>query len=99
MPRFLVPAIVFGAALVAFPFFFLRMALFLLIVGGLFRFIRRRAFGGSTGWGNWQTHRLEFTNRIRHMSDDEYAAFSQDRQLKRTIQVESFDQNREDFVL
>lgn len=102
MPRFLVPAILFGAALVAFPFFFLRMALFLLIVAGVFRFIRRRAFGSGAGWGGWnkwQSRRLEFTDRIRHMSDEEYAAFNQQHQPQRPIQIESFGSHSEDFVL
>ena len=99
MPRFILPAIVFGAALVAFPFFFLRLALFALIVGAAFRFIRRRAFGGGAGWGGWQSRRMEFTDRIRRMSDEEYAAFNQQNQPVRTIQVEPLGRHREDFVL
>lgn len=103
MPRFILPAIVFGAALVAFPFFFLRLALFALIVGGAFRFIRRRALGGGAGysnrWGGWQSRRMEFTDRIRRMSDDEYAAFNQQGQLPRPAQTESFGRHHEDFVL
>ncbi len=102
MPRFIIPAIVFGAALVAFPFFFLRLALFALIVGAAFRFIRRRAFGGESGWSgrsSWQTRRMEFTDRIRHMSDEEYAAFNQKNQPLRTIQIEPLGRHREDFVL
>jgi hypothetical protein len=104
MPRFIVPAIVFGAALVAFPFFFLRLALFALIVGGALRFIRRRAFGGGAGyqgkWGNpWQTRRMEFTDRIRTMSDTEYADFVQQNKPQRPIPIESFDRRSEDFVL
>ena len=100
MPRFVVPAILFGAALVAFPFFFLRVALFALIVGAAFRFIRRRAMGGGPGgWGNWQNRRVEFADRIRRMSDDEYAAFTEPRQISRPDQPNSPDRNAENFVL
>lgn len=103
MPRFVLPAIVLGAALVAFPFFFLRLALFALIVGGAVRFIRRRALGGgnfSGRWGGWQTRRMEFADRIRRMSDDEYAAFNQQQtQWQRPIETESFGRHREDFML
>lgn len=99
MPRFIVPAILFGAALIAFPFFFLRMALFVLIVAGVFRFIRRRGLGGGNGWGRWQARRMEFTDRIRHMSDEEYKAFTQKNQPQRTIQIESAGYHHENFVL
>lgn len=97
MPRFLLPAIFLGAALVAFPFFFLRTALFLLIVGGALRFIRRRASGGS-GWGGWQNRRMKFTDRIRSMSDAEYAEFTQKKQPQ-TIHVQQFGGNGESFTL
>ena len=102
MPGFILPAIILGAALVAFPFFFLRLALVALIVGAAFRFIRRQAFGGGAGWGgrnHWQSRRVEFTDRIRRMSDEEYAAFNQKEQPLRTIQIEPLGRHREDFVL
>ncbi|MEZ0540123.1 hypothetical protein [Fibrella arboris] len=104
MPRFIIPAIVLGAALVAFPFFFLRLALFALIIGGALRFIRRRAVGVGSGyqgrWGSpWQSRRLEFTDRIRTMSDAEYADFVQQNKPQRPIPIESFDRHSENFVL
>lgn len=111
MPRFVLPAIVFGAALVAFPFFFLRLALFALVVGLAFRFVRRWTYGGGNGmtfpnrWNRWQSRRMDFADRIRHMSDDEYAAFSQQQQpqLPATDQRDSFGRgwggSRDGFVL
>jgi len=106
MPRFLLPAIAFGAALIAFPFFFLKLALFGLFVGGVLRFIGRRALGGGSDsqsaatWGSpWQARRMEFTDRIRTMSDAEYAAYTQKNQPQRTIHLKPFGDNSEDFVL
>lgn len=107
MPRFLLPAVVFGAALVAFPFFFLKLALFALIVGGAFRFFRRRMWGyhsqdGSNRWGgpsHWQSRRNDFFDRIRSMSDDEYTAFKQPRSASQSAQTEPVSRYREDFTL
>lgn len=102
MPRFLLPAVLFGVALVVFFHIFVKLALFVLIVGGAARFIKSRLFGGPAGWGgrgNWQNRRLEFTDRIRKMSDDEYAAFSQPRWLNKPDQTESFGRHSEHFVL
>lgn len=104
MPRFLLPAIVFGAALVAFPFFFLKLALFALIVGGAFRFFRRRMWGGgySNEWGGtnrWQSRRNDFFDRIRSMSDEEYAAFKQPRSTGDSAQSEPVGRYRESFTL
>lgn len=72
-----------GAALFILPFFLLRMFLFFLLIGGLFRLIRgrRRGYWGYGGPGRWgHGHRFAFTDRIRQMSDEEYAAFKQRKQ-------------------
>jgi hypothetical protein len=102
MPRFILPAVLFGVALVVFFHFFVKLALFVLIVGGAARLIRSR-FGGSTGWvgrGGWQNRRMEFTDKIRKMSDDEYAAFKQPRWLNKGNQTdEPFGRHSEHFVL
>ncbi|MBO0930057.1 hypothetical protein [Fibrella aquatilis] len=103
MPRFMLPAVLFGVALVVFFHFFVKLALFALIVGGAVRFIRSRMFGGSTGSmgrDGWQNRRLEFTDKIRNMSDEEYAAFKQPRWLNNRNQTdESFGRHSEHFVL
>ncbi|MEZ0485552.1 hypothetical protein [Fibrella aquatica] len=102
MPRFLLPAVLFGAVLVAFPFFLLKLALFALFIGGAMRFMRRRVFGGESGttWSSpWQSRRMEFTDRIRTMSDAEYADFVQRNKPQRPIPIESFDRPSEGFVL
>ena len=100
MPRFILPAVLFGVALVVFFHFFVKLALFVLIVGGAARFIRSRLFGGSTGRGGWQNHRLAFTDKIRQMSDDEYAAFRQPRWLNKSDQTgASVGFHSENFVL
>ena len=100
----MLPAVLFGVALVVFFHLFVKLALFVLIVGGAARFIRSRMFGGSNGWvgrGGWQNRRLEFTDKIRHMSDEEYAAFKQPRWLNKGNDQtdESFGRYSENFVL
>ena len=107
MPRFILPAVLFGAALVIFFHVFVKIALFILIVGGAARFIKSRFVGGAYGhqnrWmspGKWQARRAEFTDRIRTMSDEEYAAFKQPRWLNKGNQPdESFGRHSENFVL
>ncbi|MDJ1503172.1 hypothetical protein [Xanthocytophaga agilis] len=63
----------FGTALFFMPFFLLRIVLFIVIIGALFRLFARRRFGPS-GHRRSFTH---FTDRIRSMSDEEYTAFKQ----------------------
>ena len=96
----MLPAVLFGVALVVFFHLFVKLALFVLIIGGAARFIKSRMFGGSNGWVGWQNRRLEFTDKIRHMSDEEYAAFKQPRWLNKGNQTEdSFSRHSEHFVL
>ena len=98
MPRFVLPAVLFGVALVVFFHVFVKLALFVLIVGGAAHFIRSRVFGN---WGGWQHRRLEFTDKIRSMSDEEYAAFKQPRWMNKGNgqTIDSFGRNSEHFVL
>lgn len=58
-----------GLALFWAPFFILKVFLFLLIFGFFFRIFRGRG-NGPRGWA--------FADRIRGMSDEEYANFKQD---------------------
>ncbi len=61
-----------GGALFILPFFLLRIALFFLLIGAIFRLFR-----GPRQWrhrGHWRT---DFTDRIRQMSDEEYTEFKQ----------------------
>lgn len=66
--------ILIGLGLFFIPFFMLRVVLFLLIAGLVFRLFagRRRHFGGPFG-----ERRLAFTDHIRNMSEEEYAQFKQ----------------------
>ncbi|MFD2936450.1 hypothetical protein [Spirosoma flavum] len=66
-----------GAALFVMPFFLVRLVLFFLLIGALFRL-----FGGGRfrqGWrrGRGYGHMPAFADRIRQMSDDEYTVFKQ----------------------
>ncbi len=57
-----------GAALFWMPFFVLKVFVFFLILGFIFRFFRgRRHYYGRAGWG--------FADKIRQMSDEEYESF------------------------
>jgi len=65
-----------GAALFMMPFFLLRVLVFFLIMGALFRLFR-----GSRFWGGYR-HRFagfhpEFADTIRNMSEEEYKVFRQ----------------------
>lgn len=68
----IIAGILAGAALFVMPFFFVRILLFILIIGGLFRLFRGRGF---RGWG-YGFHPA-FADTIRHMSEEEYQAFRQ----------------------
>ncbi len=64
-----------GAALFILPFFLLRVALFFLLIGAIFRLFRGR--GGRRGRGAGRGYMPAFTDRIRQMNDDEYNEFKQ----------------------
>ncbi|MDQ1087249.1 hypothetical protein [Siphonobacter sp. SORGH_AS_1065] len=64
--------ILLGGALFVLPFFLLRIALFFLFIGAIFRLFR-----GPRHWGHRRPWRSDFTDRIRQMSDEEYAEFKQ----------------------
>ncbi len=66
----IVGGLIAGIALFLMPFFLLRIALFFLVVGTLFRIFVRRKFSGM-GFGP------NFADKIRAMSDEEYAAFKE----------------------
>jgi len=70
-----------GAALFILPFFLLRVALFALLIGALFRLVRgpRRWGYDPRGFGRRGGPGLAFADRIRQMSDEEYATFKQER--------------------
>ena len=55
-----------GLALFLLPFFLLRVFIFCLIIGGIFRLM---------GWGRHNRMRREWMERYSHMSDEERAAF------------------------
>ncbi len=66
-----------GVALFVMPFFLVRLVFFILIIGALVRL-----FGGGRfrrGWGRGYGHGYTpaFADRIRQMSDAEYADFKQ----------------------
>lgn len=62
-----------GAALFFAPFFLLRFLLFFLIIGAFIRFFVGRKF--RRGWR--PGFHTSFADRIRNMTDEEYAAFKQ----------------------
>ena len=64
----IVGGLIAGTTLFLMPFFLLRVALFFLVVGTLFRVFGRRRMRGM-GFGP------NFADKIRAMSDEEYAAF------------------------
>jgi hypothetical protein len=80
--RSVAAGLLLGVALFLLPFFLLRVALFVLLIGGAFRLIRgRRSERGGFGQGwhksHWQGRRAAFADRIRTMTDEEYATFKQ----------------------
>lgn len=70
----IIAGIIIGAALFFMPFFVLRVAVVVLIVGLLFRLFGGRRF--RRGYGG--RHMFpKFADKIRNMSDDEYARFKE----------------------
>lgn len=55
-----------GLALFMLPFFLLRVVLFFMIIGAIFRLM---------GWGRHNRMRKEWMERYSHMSEEERAAF------------------------
>ena len=67
-----------GAALFIMPFFLLRVLVFFLIIGALFRLFGGRRFRrGGWGPGRGYGYMPAFADRIRQMSDEEYNQFKQ----------------------
>ncbi len=64
-----------GIVLFAVPFFLFKMAMFVLIFGGLFRLMARRRFRGGQGYR--QPLHPVMTDVIRRMNDQEYSEFRQ----------------------
>ncbi len=60
---------VLGAALFWAPFFILKVLLFFMILGFFFRGFRGRRYYGPSGWA--------YADKIRNMSDEEYASFKE----------------------
>ncbi|WP_461147046.1 hypothetical protein [Spirosoma pulveris] len=73
--RSIVAGFLLGLALFIMPFFLIRLAFFLLIVGALFRLFGAGRF--RRGWGRGYGHMPAFADRIRQMSDAEYTEFKQ----------------------
>ena len=55
-----------GVALFLLPFFLIRVVIFFMIIGAIFRLM---------GWGRHNRMRKEWMERYSHMSDEERAAF------------------------
>jgi hypothetical protein len=75
--RSIAAGLLLGVALFIMPFFLVRLVIFVLIVGALFRLFGGRRFwrGWGPGWGYRRDY--AFTDRIRQMSDEEYSQFKQ----------------------
>ncbi len=58
-----------GTALFFMPFFVLKVLIFVLIIGMLFRLFGRRRWGGPAGWA--------YADKIRQMSDEDYTQFKE----------------------
>lgn len=72
-----IAGLLIGTALFFIPFFVLRVAVFILIVGLIFRLFA----GRRRHWNrNFMDRRMAFTDRIRNMSDEEYNQFKQSAQ-------------------
>lgn len=71
--RPIVFGILFGAFAFFMPFFLFHVFFFFLIAGLFFGFFgRRRFYGRGGGMGGWA-----FADKIRNMSDEEYATFKE----------------------
>lgn len=68
----IIAGILIGAALFFMPFFFVRILLFFLVIGAIFRLFAGRRFRGYRR--SFDSH---FTDNIRNMSDEEYSRFKQ----------------------
>ncbi len=70
----IIGGVLIGAALFFIPFFLLRVAVLVLIVGLLFRLFGR----GSWGPGSRRQERFtRFADKVRNMTDEEYAQFKE----------------------
>ncbi|QMW06532.1 hypothetical protein [Spirosoma foliorum] len=70
--------VLLGAALFIMPFFLIRLVVFFLIIGALFRLFGGRRFRrGGWGQGRGYGYMPAFADRIRQMSDEEYNQFKQ----------------------
>jgi hypothetical protein len=70
----IVLGVLFGALAFMMPFFLLRVVFIVLIIGFIFRLFR----GGWGGWhhrGGYGYYATAHADRIRSMSDEEYAAY------------------------
>jgi uncharacterized membrane protein len=68
-----------GAALFFVPFILIRVFLFVLLIGFLFRLFGRGRWHGqwNRGFGHSRQSRFAFPDYIRSMSDEEYSRFKQ----------------------
>lgn len=66
----IVIGIILGAAIFFIPFIVIRIILFVLIAGLLFRL-----FAGRRSWRRFNGNYTLFTDKIRSMSEEEYAQF------------------------
>lgn len=81
--------LVLGIVLLAIPFFLLKVALFFLLIGALFRFVGRRIYwsrpvrsgyaphGYGPGYAYGLAGHPALADTIRNMSDEEYGTFRQ----------------------
>jgi hypothetical protein len=58
-----------GTALFFMPFFVLKVLIFILVAGMIFRLFGRRRWAEPAGWA--------YADKIRHMSDEEYDHFKE----------------------
>lgn len=69
--------VIIGAALFFMPFFLLRLAVIILIIGALIRLFVRPSFRGTPPYNRQFS---AFIDRIRNMTDEEYQKFQQKNQ-------------------
>jgi hypothetical protein len=63
----IIGGLLIGAALFFFPFFLVKVLVFFLIVGLLFRLFGWKRYRGPGGWA--------YADKIRNMSDEDYHQF------------------------